>query len=182
MAGARAPKIDTLVRGLRASVREHRVRYGSVSTVPALFGTAIRGISQWIWSAQEIRYYRETTPTGTRSAANTPLRRHALDDLLRYQPVTSSDRPRRIFLRDALAHLEQGAVPLTWVANGALRYCGWIESDARLRDDVVHPIARAEGLDAAIAHAGFEYAGSRWIETRFGRGRERTTWNSESQS
>ncbi len=177
LGGTRTARLETIVRRLVEQQREQRARHRLISRVIMLCTTAIRQLSEWLWHEREIRSHRSTVPHETAPATDVPFRLDALDDVLQYRPVAPSDRPRRTFLRDALASLERGAVPVTWLANGTLYYCGWMEPDAVLWDDFVHPAARRHGLDDALVRAGFEYVGSRWVGTRFGRRRVRTTSN-----
>lgn len=183
--GTRWTPIETGLRRLIELHQAHRANRGSISALVAVVTTALHQLRRWIWDTREIRTYHRTTPTDMpsmdpSSTIGTQLRQHALDDLLCYRPRATGDRPRREFLRDALASLERGNRSLTWVSDGTLQYCGWIESDGVLRDDVVHPAARRNGLDEAIEHAGFAYAGSRWVGVRFGRRREWSTVNALS--
>jgi GNAT superfamily N-acetyltransferase len=153
--------IDPKEFGDGTSAFMRRARAVDLRTAPLV---TARLLARRAWSTREYRLYRMSRADIAPPGATSPFRVNALADLLCYRPVSSSDLPLGVFLRDVLARLEEGQRVYTIVENGRLlHYCWVIPSTDRcgsdfghefalppgstvLWDDYTHPLARGRGL------------------------------------
>jgi GNAT superfamily N-acetyltransferase len=98
------------------------------------------------------------------------LRRDAIEELLLYQPSSTSDPSRQEFLAAAWQRLEEGHHVYTWAAEGRLLHYSWLgprtssggsdfghefrfpEPAVVLWDDYTRPEARGRGLQTTSLH------------------------------
>jgi len=141
------------------------------------------------WSTSEYLIYRASPIPARTSALTVSFAKNQLEDLLLYQPSTTSDPPQWEFWSTALSRLEEGQVVYTLAEAGRLVHHSWLipatneigtdyghritiaEKSAVLWDDVTHPVARGRGIhqesilarmeDARVAGASGAYAGVR---------------------
>ncbi|MEM7414934.1 MAG: GNAT family N-acetyltransferase [Gemmatimonadota bacterium] len=112
------------VRFAAAAVRIH----GPVGAVAR--GSA--GGMAWVASREEFVLFRRSIDTPVPEPSNgTTVRFNELDDLLLYEPATSSDPRLTDFLSAAVSRLERGDLMATVLRDGALIHCGWLSVDAK---------------------------------------------------
>jgi CelD/BcsL family acetyltransferase involved in cellulose biosynthesis len=153
--------VDPKQFGHGAGALLRRVRRVNLRTAPLV---TARLLARRVWSTREYRLYRMSRADIALLDASSSLRVNELADLLCYRPVSSSDPPQGVFLRDVLARLEAGQRVYTLAENGRLLHYSWVipstdrcgsdfghefpltPGSTVLWDDYTDPYARGRGL------------------------------------